>query len=164
MRPTNFIGILVCLLALGIAYFLLERHMGLLPCPLCILDRVVLGVMALIFAAGLFAHSFKARMIATGANLFALSFGFLFAGRHVWMQNQPLDETRSCLSAMPEIGGLVELLSEAFKAEADCGLIRWQLFGLTIPGLTLLLFFGLLALLLLQGWMNFVDRNEHSAG
>ena len=152
----------MCLFALAIAYFLLEQHMGLIPCPLCILDRIVLAVMALIFAAGLFTNSFRARMVITGLNLFTLAFGFLFAIRHVWLQNQPIDVTRGCLSDVPEVVGLVQLIREAFNAEADCGLIGWELFGLSIPDLTLLLFVALLGMLLLQGWMNIEDRDEHS--
>ena len=162
MRPTNFIGLASCVLALLFAYFLLEVYMFLEPCPLCILDRIVVGLMGLVFFVGLFTTRKWIRHALTGTNLVLLGFGFLFAGRHVWIQNRPVDVSSECLSEQPQIKGITDLIAKSFDADADCALIGWQLFGLSIPGLLLVFFFFLLALLVIQAVGTMQDSDEYS--
>lgn len=160
MRPSNFIGLLTCLSSLFFAYFFLEKYLDLNPCPLCILDRMVLLVMGVVFLAGLFVKQIRLRVLLLCANMFALALGWLFAGRHVWVQNQPLDPNRSCLSSEPTITSFTDFIAKAFAAQADCILIQWEVAGLSIPSLTFLLFVFLLGLLLSQAWGINNDRYE----
>lgn len=159
MRPTNVIGLLSCVLSLNFAYFFLEKYLLLIPCPLCILDRIVVAVMGLIFLAGLFAYGARARTVLLALNVPAILAGLFFAGRHVWLQNQPLDSNRSCLSEDPEISSITEFLTLAFDATTDCGAILWNVFGLSIPGLTLILFIFLALLLVAQGLGIYIDSH-----
>lgn len=163
MRPTNIIGLATCVIALLFAYFWLEKYMGLEPCPLCILDRIVVAFMGLVFFAGLFTSETKTRHVLSGTNLAFLACGFVFAGRHVWVQNKPVDLLATeCLSAQPEIAAFTDLIKEAFSAQADCALIGWELFGLSIPSLVLVLFVFLLALLVVQIFGTILDAHEDS--
>ncbi len=163
MRSSDFIGIATCVLSLLVAYFFMERYLGLYPCPLCILDRIVLVLMAPVFVAGLWASRFRTRLALSSLNVVLALFGVLFTGRHVWVQNQPGAEGIDCLAATPEIAGVTEFIRGAFDAQADCMLIRWEVFGLTIPGMTLLLFLFLLGLLAVQVWASFLERDDDSA-
>ena len=160
MRPTNFIGLFTCIFSLIFAYFFVEGYLRLYPCPLCILDRFVLALMGLVFFVGLFTVAFRIRMALTVGNAIFLAFGFLFAGRHVWLQNQPPDPSRQCLVDHPEAISLTEFIEGAFNATADCILIRWEIFGLTIPGMTLILFCLLALLLGIQVLGHYQDRDE----
>ena len=45
----NYIGLSIVVAALAIAVLYFEIHLGLQPCPLCIVDRVILGCIAFIF-------------------------------------------------------------------------------------------------------------------
>ncbi|MCY4325058.1 MAG: disulfide bond formation protein B [Betaproteobacteria bacterium] len=140
MKPTNIIGLAAAVFSLLFAYLFLQRYLGLVPCPLCILDRIVLAAMAAVFAAGLMVSSPRIQTLLLAVNSLLLASGLLVAGRHVWLQNQPFDESSSCLADSETAQGLGELLSDAFGATSDCGIILWQLFGLSIPDLTLALF------------------------
>ena len=161
MRPTNIIGLAAAVLSLLFAYFFLERNLGLVPCPLCILDRVVLVGMGIVFAAGLAIASLRARTIVLVINFVLLAAGLVVAGRHVWLQNQPFDDARGCLSDSPQASGLIELLRDAFGATSDCGIILWQFFGFSIPDLTLGLFtLFFLPLLAAQGYGILLDRQD----
>lgn len=150
-----------CVLALLIAVFYMERYLLLPPCPLCILDRFVVAFMALGFGALalLYPYSNKparaawptrsGRVVwpawaAWGATSAALALGFVFAGRHIWLQNRPIDLAAECLSDTAAAKNLIALIEQAFDATADCGMIMWQFAGLTIPE-QLLIFFVVLA-------------------
>lgn len=145
-------GFALCVGALAIAYFYMEKYLGLTPCPLCILDRITLALMAALFAAGALFVKPRGfgRLALITANMTLLAFGFVFSGRHVWLQNQPLANVGECLADSPAARDFAELIRRAFDAEADCGIIFYEFFGLTIPDMTLLLFVGLGALLLWQ--------------
>jgi disulfide bond formation protein DsbB len=151
MKIADAMGLALCLGALAIAYFWMEKYLGLEPCPLCILDRITVGAMAVFFAAGLFAVGPQGggRLALITANLTMLAFGFVFSGRHVWLQNRPLG-IGECLADTPAARDFIELIRVAFDAQADCGMIFYEFLGLSIPEMTLLLFVGLGALLLWQ--------------
>ncbi|EKT4458704.1 disulfide bond formation protein B, partial [Pseudomonas putida] len=78
-----------CLVALAVlvASFRLENTVGLRPCPLCLSQRLLLGVYALLcFAAVLQAPGTQGILryarLALGCSLA----GALLAARHVWLQ------------------------------------------------------------------------------
>ena len=149
------------ILSLLFAYFFLQRRLGLVPCPLCILDRIVLAAMGAVFAAGLLAASLRARVALLAANSGLLAAGLLVAGRHVWLQNQPFDQASSCIADSQVAAGFSELLREAFGATSECGIILWQFFGFSIPDLTLALFaLFFLPLLAGQGYGILLDRQD----
>lgn len=158
MRPTNLIGLGCSLFALLFAYQFLEKSLNLEPCPLCILDRIVVGLMAVVFAAGLFVDKMGPRLGMLGFNVFLVCIGFVLTGRHVWLQNQPFNPESVCLAEQPEIQGMMELVKEAFDAQADCGLISWEVFGMSIPMLTLLMFVGFLFLLFAQAFGMYQEK------
>ena len=152
MRPSNFIGIAVCVFSLLTAYYFLQIYLKLPPCPLCILDRFVVGAMGLVFFAGLFTVRIRTRIVLLCCNAVLLCFGLLFAGRHVWLQNLPYDFSKGCLADSPVAHGLIDAIRLIFNSEVDCTLILWQVLGLTIPDLTLLMFIGFGILLVSQLW------------
>ena len=140
-----------CLAALLIAYFYMERYLLLAPCPLCILDRFAVAVMGVGFLfVGIF-YRRAAPLMRAGWWLAtaALAVGFIFASRHIWLQNRPVDEAASCLSDNAAAQGLVELVAKAFDAKADCGAILWEVAGLSIPEQVLIMFVGFTVLQLI---------------
>lgn len=139
-----------CLLALLIAYFFMEKHLLLEPCPLCILDRFAVGVAALGFAGIAMTQRRIATWLCWGLTTLGLAAGWLFATRHIWLQNRPPEVSASCLADNAAASGLVELVRDAFAADADCGAIMWEFAGLTIPEQVL----GLLVVLtLVHGYL-----------
>lgn len=147
-RALAFAAAAWCLAALLVAYFFMERHLLLPPCPLCILDRFAVGLAGFGFLwVGVFWKRVGVARCGWWLSTAALAAGFVFAIRHIWLQNRPVDETAACLSDNATAATLVEIVAQAFDATADCGAIMWEFAGLSIPEQVLLL---LVALAFLQ--------------
>lgn len=140
-QKTALAGAALSALSLCIAYFFMERFLLLEPCPLCILDRIAVGVFGAACTALFFCEQKQKRIAAWtawGIATASLAAGFVFAVRHIWLQNQPPDESAFCLPEAAD--GMLQIIARAFDANADCGAISWQFAGLTIPEQVLLLF------------------------
>ena len=87
LRLLNAGGAFLCFSALAVAYFFMERYLLLEPCPLCILDRLTVLAMGVFFSAGFFWK--RGQKILWCANTATLSLGFVFAVRHIILQNTP---------------------------------------------------------------------------
>ena len=149
-RTLNLSGLLVCIASLLFAVFYLERVLYLDPCPLCILDRVVLVALGLVFAIALAHNPGPAFSRFYGLLASALSLtGVGRAARHIWLQALPANEVPACgpdLYFMLETLPVLDTIRTILMGSGSCAEIQWTLAGLTLPQQTLLLFAGLLAL------------------
>lgn len=148
LQRSHLAGAALAASALAIAYFFMERYLLLEPCPLCILDRIVVLLMLVLFAAS---YVFgRANKILWFGNIATLAFGFVFAGRHLWLQHRPPDDGGACLAGA---GGdaLSDIIRKSFSAGGDCAAVYWQFAGLSIPQMVFLLFVVFALLLLWQG-------------
>lgn len=147
-------GLGVCLAALGFGYLYLERVLGLEPCPLCVLDRIVLWTLAGVFALARFQHPGKRGRIAYDlAALLLAAIGLGVAGRHVYLQTLPPGSLAECGAGfwfLAEQAGLEAAVAAALRGTGDCGEVQWTFLGLSIPALTLGVFVLLLALALID--------------
>lgn len=155
LRYSFAAGAALCWGSLAIAYFYMERHLGLAPCPLCILDRIVVAAMGCVFLAQFFLAGRGWRLAFWGANAVFLAAGFVFAVRHIIKQRTPPDLSAGCLGESFAAETLDELVRKAFTAGGDCGAIYWQFAGLSIPEQVLVLFVAFAALLALQAFWLF---------
>ncbi|MGQ0510566.1 MAG: disulfide bond formation protein B [Betaproteobacteria bacterium] len=141
-RQGNFL--LACAAAAAVAYaFYAQFGLDLVPCHLCIFQRVGLAAMA---AAFLLAALFS-RPGGRGA-LFAVLVGatglatIVTAGRHVWIQMQPAGSVPACgadLDFMLDVFPLTEVILKVFKAGGECAKVDWTYLGLAMPGWVLVL-------------------------
>jgi disulfide bond formation protein DsbB len=127
-----------------VAYFYFQQKMGLMPCPLCVTQRIfaiAFGSIALIAAI----HNpapLKQRFYALMVFLSALG-GAAVAGRQVYLQSLPEDQVPACGPTLPylmEYFPFQDVLNAMFLGEGSCAEIKWQLLGLSIPGWTLVAF------------------------
>jgi len=149
-RVSFLVGFLICAGLLGFALFS-EYHWNLIPCPLCIFQRVAFLVMALFFLLGaLHAPRGSVRWVYTGGALLGAIFGIAVAGRHLWIQSLPADQVPSCgppldymFSAFP-FGKVLQLV---FTGSGECAKVE-PILGLPMPAWTLLWFIllGVLAI------------------
>ena len=130
---------------LAVAFYM-EYQMGLEPCPLCMLQRIVffcVGVVSLISAL---TASEKARKVFSWL-VVVLSFaGAALAIRHLYLQSLPMDELPACLpglSYMFEVFPWQEIMQAMVMGTGECGDVVWTLFGISIPGWTLVAFIGM---------------------
>ena len=145
-RQLFALGAGVCLALLGFAYYL-QYARGLEPCPLCILQRVILAATGVVFLAAAVHHPARIGGWVYGGLAFALAAaGTAVAARHVWLQHTPEAERPSCgpgldylLSRFGPLGGLQRIL----RGSGECGAVDWTFLGLSIPEWTLACFVGL---------------------
>ena len=148
-RLIPMLGVFLCIASLAIAYFYMEKYLLLAPCPLCILDRLAVAAMAAVWALQSALPHWRRRFL-TATNALFLSLGFVFAFRHIWLQNKPPNESAGCLADSEAAKDLIDVVARAFDASGDCGAIYWQFAGLSIPEQVLLLFIVFAALLGVQ--------------
>lgn len=139
-----------------IAFALYEQlHVGLVPCPLCIFQRIAFTATGVVFlVAGLHAPRGAAgqRAYALLALLAALV-GVGIAGRHVWIQHLPPDQVPACgpgLDYLRELLPLSGVIKTVLTGSGECAKVDWTLFGMSMAE------WGLVCFLLLAGWALFL--------
>ena len=121
----------VAMLAFGLY---LQHGVGLEPCPMCIVQRYALVVVAAI--AGITAMTSKKGLLVSGSVLMLLASGFgaFVAARQSWLQWYP-PEVASCgrdFYGMIETFPLKRAIPMIFKGSGDCTKIDWTFLGLSI--------------------------------
>ena len=144
-----FFGIAaVAAISMAFAYYL-EHQLELVPCPLCMTQRVFVvltGVIALLAAL----HNpagWGRRLYGSLCTLAAITGGAV-AARHVWLQHLPEDEVPACgpsLEYMLDTLPFSETISLVMMGDGNCAETVWTLLGFSIPEQTLALFIVLIA-------------------
>ncbi|MBC7469336.1 MAG: disulfide bond formation protein B [Ramlibacter sp.] len=123
----------------------LQHVVGLEPCPMCIVQRYALVLVAL--TAGI-ASAIRRRGAHLGAAALILlfsGFGAFVAARQSWLQWNP-PEVVSCgrdFYGMIETFPLKRAIPMIFKGGGDCTKVDWTFLGLSIANWSFLVFTGL---------------------
>jgi disulfide bond formation protein DsbB len=138
-------------------YALYEEHVvGLEACPLCILQRMAMIALGLVFAAAAL-HAPRgagARVYGVLGGLAALT-GMGISGWHVRLQNLPPADVPACgpgYDYIMDTFGWLDGLSMIFTASGECAEINWSFLGLSMPAWVFLWFVGLGAVALAANW------------
>lgn len=123
----------------------LQHVVGLEPCPMCIVQRYALLLVAV--WAGLAALSPRRGGWLAGAVLILLTSGFgaFVAARQSWLQWNP-PEVLTCgrdLYGMIEAFPLQRVIPMVFKGSGDCSAIDWTFLGGSIANWSFVVFVGL---------------------
>ena len=153
-RRLAFVGLVVCISAMLFAVLYLENTLYLDPCPLCVLDRVVIIALGVIFLIA-FLHGPNTIFTKIYGIICILlsSIGIALASRHIWLQNLPKDQVPECgpdLYYMLDTLPLFDALKNTLTGSGSCADISWTFANLTIPEQTLILFVFLLILSVIQ--------------
>lgn len=165
-RAQYVLGVVICFGLVAFAYFILERQMGIIPCPKCMFQRGAFVGMGFFFLLGALQGpgAVGRRVYAVLVAAFAAT-GAVIAVEHLWMQMNPPD---------PLMGGcgmdfytlfdnrfpLAQAIQKAFMASGDCSESSWRLLGLTMPGWTLICFVLLGGGALWAGFRRRADRKS----
>ena len=150
-RTLSAIGALICFGAIGYALYV-QYHMLMLPCPLCIFQRIAFGATGVFFLLGALHNPSGPGAKRADGLLAALGtvVGAGIAGRHIAIQLMPADEALACsslgLDYMLETMPLTDVLSTVLKGSGDCAKIDWTFLGFSMPMWTLALYALLFAL------------------
>lgn len=140
--------VLLCAGLIGYALYV-EKVLGLVPCPLCMFQRVAVIAFGVVCLIGML-HGPKGwgvRVYAVCALLMA-GLGAAIAGRHVWLQSLPKDQVPSCappLDYMWDNFPLGNMLKTVMMTSGECANVDWQFLGFSMPAWTFA-FFVLMAL------------------
>jgi len=145
-RTGNLIGFAASAALIGYALFV-QYVQGLEPCPLCILQRVaVIAVGVLFLLAALHDPAERgARAYGVLIDLAAMA-GILVAARHMWIMAQPPGSVAECgasLDYMMEVLPLHEVLGKVLTGSGECAKIDWYFLGLNMPTWVLIALVGL---------------------
>ena len=107
------------------------------PCPLCILQRIAVVGMGLVFLlAALHSPSGVGRFAYALLLALPMSLGAIVAGRHAWLQMLPEEQVPACgpgLDYMWENFPLADVINMVFRGSGECADVDWQLLGLSMP-------------------------------
>ena len=150
---------LICTTVIGYALYL-QLVINLLPCPLCIAQRIAYWLVGLtaIFA---FIHNPRGlgrKIYYSFITVFSLS-GLILALHHSWIIRYP--EAFQCgISAEEEfLNGLsiANWWPSMFEANGDCADVKWEFMSLTIPNWSVIFF---LLILITSVYMLLTSRNQ----
>ena len=142
-QKINLACALVCAGMLGYAIFYAERVLGYQPCPLCMFQRVCIGVLGIVFLiAGLHRARYRGAIVYSVFIFAAAVAATWVAGRHVWIQHQPPGTVPACgapLDNLLQMFPLLEVVRRVMTGGGECGVIDWTFLGLSMPQWVLLM-------------------------
>lgn len=142
-RFAYLIGLVIVAGILGTGFYL-EYQLGIMPCPLCTLQRICFGIAGILFLFGFLLY--RHRIATTLLNLLLLlisAAGMFLAARQIWIQYHPAASGNDCgvtlnymLSALP----LTDVVQRVFSGSAECTQRGWEFLSLNIPEWSLIFF------------------------
>ncbi|MFT4676048.1 MAG: disulfide bond formation protein DsbB [Patiriisocius sp.] len=142
-----------CTFMMAIALYM-EHAMVLEPCPLCILQRVmVIAVAVIALIAVVHGPNEAGIKVYGGLSILTAAIGGAISIRQLWLQSLPEDEIPACgasLDYLLDVFPLTEVLTMVLSGDGTCAEVVWKLFGISIPGWTLIGFVGLIAIGIFQ--------------
>ena len=142
------------MLAFGILY--LQNHLGLEPCPMCIVQRYALIGVILWCVLGASAKAPLRTLCMSWLAFISAGFGAFVAARQTWLQWYP-PEVVSCgrdFYGMIENFPLQRAVPMIFKGGGDCTKIDWSFLGGSIANWSFAVFTGILVLMLCLRWRD----------
>ena len=144
---------------LGVAFYM-EYQMGLEPCPLCMLQRIVLLIIGVVSLFSAIMSSQRLRKWLSIVVVILSLLGAALAIRHLYLQNLPIDDLPACLpglSYMIDAFPWQDVAKAMIMGTGDCGEVVWTFLGLSIPGWTLIAFLGMA---IINGFIAFRRVNK----
>lgn len=135
-RSLYFLGFLVCSGMMAYALYA-EYILHLVPCPLCVLQRLAVSLTGVIFLIASIHNPRKSTKILYTIIIGLSSLaGASIAGWHVYLQNLPIDQIPSCGPGFDYLVGnfpLGEALLIIFSGSGECATIDWSFIYLSMP-------------------------------
>jgi disulfide bond formation protein DsbB len=133
--------VLVCLGLLSFGMYL-QHVVGLEPCPMCIVQRYAMVLMALVALIGAFVSARVGTLMVGGSLVLLAEGGAYVAARQSWLQWNP-PEAVSCgrdFYGMIETFPLKQAIPMIFKGSGDCSKVDWTFLGGSIANWSFVVF------------------------
>ncbi len=146
-------GFLMCAFLLLGAYAL-QFGFHLKPCFLCLLQRYMLILTAIIFFLALLHNSSRvSHYVYIPLAMFFTLLGFLISGRQIWIQNLPKSEVPSCTAGFEKLlqfHSAFDSFRESIVSSGECAKDVFILLGLSLAEWSLI---GFIILLLYSAYL-----------
>jgi disulfide bond formation protein DsbB len=118
-----------------------------IPCPLCMVQRVIfIAILALFALAALHGTRRVAERVYAAVVVFFSLLGVAVASRHIWLQHLPKDQVPACgpgLEYLLDTFPMAEVLKELMHGSGECAAKGWTFLTLGIPEWSLLCYLAL---------------------
>ena len=132
---------LACLGMLSFGMYL-QHVLGQEPCPMCIVQRYAMVLMALVALLGSFVSARIPTLLVGGCVVLLAEGGAYVAARQSWLQWNP-PEAVSCgrdFYGMIETFPLKQVIPMIFKGSGDCSKVDWTFLGGSIANWSFVVF------------------------
>lgn len=113
---------------------------GLIPCPLCLMQRMTVFILMILVFTGIFIKKpTSITRLCTLQILISLA-GVYFAARQLWLQHLPADQMMSCvpgLDVMLQYFPWQSVAKALFLGSGDCAETVWSFAGLSMAAWSL---------------------------
>ena len=137
-----FVAVVAALLLYGVY---LQEVVGLVPCPMCIVQRYAMLLLAACAAVGAATGKHGAHLAAALGMVLCAAGGAFVAARQSWLQWYP-PEVASCgrdFYGMVESFPLQRVIPMIFRGSGDCTKVDWTFLGGSIANWSFVSFCGL---------------------
>lgn len=142
-RLAYILSFLTVCVILGTGIYL-EYFQGIMPCPLCTLQRICFATLGILFFAGIiFSYKRYARITINLTSLLFAAIGSMLAARQIWIQYYPSPDNSECgvslnymLNALP----IQDVAAKIFSGSTECTQRGWEFLNLNIPEWSLIFF------------------------
>jgi len=152
--------VVVCLGLLAFGLYL-QHAVGLEPCPMCIVQRYTLVLIAVLAAVAFAVSGRRVQMVLSALLLLLAAFGAFVAARQSWLQWYP-PEFATCgrdFYGMIESFPLQRAIPMIFRGSGDCTKVDWTFLGGSIANWSFLWFVVISVSSVWMGW-----RSSRSSG
>lgn len=153
IRLTYFFGFLLTTTVIATTFYL-QKYDGMMPCPLCVLQRIAFGLLGVLFFFGILTGENKIGRWLIGTLGALTAFGGIFlSGRQVWLQHLPPDKNADCgvsLEYLMHVLPYDQLLAKILQGTAECSVKSWELLGFSLAEWSFLFFILLFILCIAQ--------------
>ncbi|MFZ0219459.1 MAG: disulfide bond formation protein B [Candidatus Aquirickettsiella sp.] len=163
-RWIDLLTFFLCVLVLMVAVYL-QYKVGIIPCPLCIIQRFIITLLGLLFLMGALFNfeAFTRCFLHTITFLLGVA-GAVVASRQLWLEHFPSEQLISCQAAVAQYSTSVyfhKIIELFFQGTSNCGSGTWRFLNLSMPMWTLIIFIVLAAISLRQVYINRRKRKRH---
>lgn len=147
-------AVCVAMLVYGVVY--LQNYLGLVPCPMCIVQRYALIGVLVLSALGALGGGQLLNKIVSWLVFFMAGFGAFVAARQSWLQWYP-PEVVSCgrdFYGMIENFPMQRFIPMIFRGSGDCTKVDWTFLGGSIANWSFVAFSGIMLLMLAIRWRD----------
>lgn len=142
-RTLALFGFLTCIALIGGALYF-QHGLDLEPCPLCIMQRILYLIIGLLCLIGLLHNPSRGGYkVYTGLMMLVALVGIGVTIRQLYLQSLPPELVPACgppLAFILETASFGEIMSVFLNGTGDCAEVQWSLFGISIPGWSLIAF------------------------